>query len=267
MKDKALAIIMAAGLGTRIPSKNVPKVMLRSRDGGQYIDDVLTFLKYESYTLSFAVLSRNNEFFNHSLNNYLLNKRGFQKNQLLYQTTAPRTHGLAFLVEYLKSACFYPFSSENRRFCEKINQDSTIILMPGDHKLTSDDLNLDDLLSNFETKRSDLTIVYSEITNREELDKGTAKEDLILLGEDNGIQGIRRIKDGSYKKHNSEVNVTSLGIFAIRRKFLYRLPTLIPGLISWYKQNTLNFENTGINVHAYFIKENWQGGRDTPRDV
>ncbi len=257
---------MAAGLGTRIPNKNVPKVMLKSRDGGHYIDDVLTFLKHESYMLNFAVLSRNNEFFDHSLNNYLLNKCGLQQEQLLYQTTGPKTHGLAFLVEYLKSACFYPFSSKSRRFCRKINQYNTIVLMPGDHKLTSDDLNLDDLLSNFEKKRSDLTIVYSEITNREELDIGTAKEDLILLGEDKRIQGIRRVRDGSYQKHDSEINVTSLGIFAIRRKSLYRLHAIIPGLISWCRENSLNFENTGINVHAYFIKKNWQGGRDTLRD-
>lgn len=260
MRHKTLAIIMAAGYGTRAGVKE--KEMLLDKEGRPFIDDALTFLRYESDTLDFSVLTRPEK---QNLNRYLTEK-GFQEHQVLYQMTGPKDHVLVFLSEYFTSLLSY--RAMHRRFYRKTKQYDTIVLIPGDNKLTSEDLHLDDLLEKHENRKSDLTVVYSDIVDRETLEEGTAQEDLVVLKSNNRIQRIQRVTDGPCQEHIPGKRFTSPGIFAVRRGAVYNPITPLLGLFMWEERGkSLYFPQSLINVHAYFMRENWQGGRDTHRYI
>ena len=88
MEEKNLAIITAAGYGRRMGKIDRPKVMLPDCNGRPLVEDAFTFLNYRTQNLDFAVLSRQESFFE-PLNEYLRNHPRSGEFSVLYQHVKP----------------------------------------------------------------------------------------------------------------------------------------------------------------------------------
>lgn len=246
--ENTLAIIAAAGIGRRMGDIRIPKVMLIDKDGQHFIDDALTFRKYEKEGLDFAVMSRREDYHPKIsfkvLNNYLYHA-GFSKERILFQKTPPMTLVAAFVLEY----------ALNRKFNAMISHYDNVLLLPGDHNLTADMLNLDDLLNNHERYCADVTMVFSKGWQKDSSKKNTIN----LYDNSNRIAYIKEVNHLSFRD-TDYIKASSVGVWVIRRGILTP-KILIPGL-KFILSNEVS--STGINIQAYFIQDNWQGGRDTP---
>jgi len=240
-----LTVIMAAGSGTRMGdlTADTPKAMLiDSHTKRPLIEESLTLKRYKT---DIAVMSRK-EYPFEKLNDYL-DKKGID---ILYQTVKPKSHALAFIYEYYKSITTY-FLKESRKFLRTVNQYENIVLVPADHNLNADHLDLDDMLEKHGD--SDISIVYSK-----EKSDCTSKVDMLLL-DDNRIKRIQRF-DGV------GIPATSLGVYCFRRDMLRNLYNFFRGVNQWRKDHTVDFEVMDMKTQAYFIKGHG-GGRDTPESI
>ena len=93
--DKTLVLIMAAGYGTRMGPISVPKVMLKDNTGRHFIEDALTFVDPASKTFDYALLSRNEPFFE-PLNTFIKEKYRGSEITLHFQKSKGRDHVLPF---------------------------------------------------------------------------------------------------------------------------------------------------------------------------
>jgi len=248
MLDKTLALIMAAGYGRRMGNIDVPKVMLKDGRSRPFIDDALTFLKYVDHSLDFAVMSRDEAFFE-PLNSYLADHPQSSRFDVVYQKTKPRSLAVAFVAEHYL----------NREFRRYTQGYTNIALLPGDHKLTSEDLDLTDLMAAHERKEADITCVYSHGWSN-----GTEKRDMLTLDQDGRVVKIKRA-DSDNPEEEDYHRVTSTGIWVFKRELIENPLHVIPALYRFMMKKEGG--NRNLNIFPYFIEAGWSGGRDTPDTI
>ena len=251
MSDKTLALIMAAGYGTRMGPIGKPKAMLLDQSGRPFIEDAFTFLRYQSDFLDFAVLSRDEEFFK-PLNDYLHSHYSSDVFSVLHQKVEPnKFHVMAIFLEY-----FFRRGEVH----SKISEYANIIVLPADHKLTADDLNLEDLLEAHQHKSANLTLVFSEGWG-----SNPAYQDVISTDEYGKITYLQRVDPASYKDKENFKRVTSTGVWVIRRN-IFDNPSRLAAVYAGFRIGT--GITAGIaSAFAYMIKPGWNGLRDTPLDL
>jgi len=264
-KPKTLAVIMAAGYGTRMNIDNddnescsdINKHMIIAPDGKHFIDDALSFREFESESLDFAVLTRDENRFKEQ-NDYLLGEVGLDRHQLLYQTGKPRTLVMAFLYQYLKS--LIPHSPKSLAFCRKMIKFDRYILIPADNMLDHTDLDLNDLLHTHELKGALASKVYSRGKNT-----SSAITDKIKVNDNNKIQNVYRYKSSTHFEDDDTTTVTSTGIYVFNGNFLKHIIKIKPLFSQW--KSTQSIDTRDLDFYAYFIIDNWSGGRDSPNDI
>lgn len=263
MTSKNLAIIMAAGLGSRMGDIPVPKPMLKDGNGRHFIDDALTFLDYQSDNLDFAVMTRGGSVrdtirpdgFFKSQNNYL--GSFFRDDQFIFQKTKPASLVLAFIKEYFLNKSHYIGIPNLRSVLA--NYDN-IILLPADHKLTSNDLELDDLARSHDFTNADITKVYSNSIGYD-----SSKKDSIITDDNNRILRMKEISDPlNYIPIHDESVLTSVGVWAFRKNSINVLNSVIG--VYQFLTNKGNIPKN-LKCYAYFIAPGWAGGRDTPNHI
>ncbi|MAE43363.1 hypothetical protein CMO93_06310 [Candidatus Woesearchaeota archaeon] len=250
MESKTLAIIMAAGYGTRMGDIGVPKTMLPDGKDRHFIDDALTFLKYAGVTLDFAVMSRNEEFFA-GQNTYLQEHCNSGKFDVLYQKTGPADHVIAYIKE-----CFM-----NRAFRESIKKYDRVVLLPGDHKLTSSELNLVDLIEAHKRRQADVSSVYASGTAG-----SSAVKELIRVDNEGMMEYVAdgRVSDvSSIHPKEGAIEVTGTGVWVLNNSFITVLKVVTSYL---YNKCTHGKIPSVMRWHPYLIDQ-WSGGRDTPQSI
>lgn len=245
--DKTLVLIMAAGYGTRMGPISVPKVMLKDKTGRHFIEDALTFVDPESKAFDYALLSRNEPFFE-PLNTFIKEKYRDSEIALHFQKSKGRDHVFAFLFEYFS----------NKEFKSLVKSYKHVVLLPGDHALTNNDLNLEELLPVHDQLNGVATLVYSKGWGQD-----TARKDVLFLNPDQRIISIQRVEPNSYTLKSSEVAATSTGIWVFNRKKATNLWNFLPAMIVFSLSK--RFLNTSA-IFAYFMKEGWTGGRDKKQE-
>ncbi len=243
-----LALIMAAGYGTRMAKglgqKRALKAMIPDEQGRLPIDDALTFLRYRSDSLDFAVLSRDEDFFA-PLNTHIRDKYGIQDRDIIFQTTKPRSLMIAFAMEYLS----------NRQFRRRVNGYDNIVLMPADHKLSADQLNLAGLIRKHEATNADVTTVCSPGWRDD-----TSKKDVISVDDDGRVIYIKRVKDvQAYQPKEGELPTTNVGIWVVKPSLFYAPLKIIPAFLQF--STARGGYPLFTNFYIYQI-QNWAGGRD-----
>jgi len=278
MKNKTLVLIMAAGKGTRMQpyTRFKPKaVVFDDIRGEKIIDASLSHLRYKSESLDFFFLSRR-EFPFEVLNSYLTCCCGLDKSQILFQTVDAKgkDHVGVFWLEYIQSLKKFIFSKESRRFARTIGKYDNILIIPADHYLTSDHINLEDMVVMHKSRDADLTAVYCKKSHNE--NKGyssfpekecTAKDDLLTVEADNRVSHIKR-DDGSndcfYENHLTAA--TSIGIYLVKRPMLLRFDIGWRSKKQWEQNKAIDFNKLGVMAYAHFI--DYPGyGRDTPQSI
>lgn len=241
---------MAAGYGTRMGNIDRPKTMLLDKNERPFIEDALTFLECASETLDFAVMSRNEEFFA-GQNTYLRERSDSGQFDLIYQNTGPADHLIAYIKEYFM----------NRAFRKSIKKYDRIILLPGDHKLTSSELDLVDLIEVHKQKQADVSSVYAKGTK-----DSTAVKELIRVDGEGMIRYVAdgRGRDVSLIPFNEDIlEVTGTGVWVLNNS-----------LTEYFKVITSYFYNKVtdgkiprfMKWHSYLIDQ-WSGGRDTRESI
>ncbi len=239
-----LVLIMAAGYGRRMGPLSVPKVMLKTDQGRHYIDDAISFIEKHQADFDFAVMSRDEVFFE-PLNDYL-KKRLYKLNvPVPFQKTGSRGHVMAFAFEYHLNRAF-------RRFVRKYN---SIVVMPADHALTEQDLDLNHLVACHHQQGADATHVYSRGWGDD-----TAKKEVIRLLPDGQITSSKQIAETTYQPAEREHAVTSVGVWAFNRRRVVNPLRAIPALLSFALSKTVV---KTMSFYSYFIADGWSGGRDT----
>ena len=240
--DKTLVLIMAAGYGTRMGPISVPKVMLQDSKGRYFIEDALTFVEPESNAFDYALLSRNEPFFN-PLNKFIEEK--YTEVPLHFQKSKGRDHVFAFLFEYFS----------NKEFKSLVKDYKHVVLLPGDHALTNSDLNLEELVRFHDQANGVATLVYSKGWGQD-----TAMKDVLSLKTGQRIKSIQRVDPAKHSVDSSEVITTSTGVWVFNRKKATNLLNFLPAMIVFTLSK--RFINTSA-VYAYFMNEGWTGGRDS----
>ena len=243
MVNKTLAIIMAAGYGTRMGNTGMPKTMLPDSHGRPFIEDAFTFFKYKSGSLDFIVVSRDEALFDRQ-NAYLQSHPVSNKFIILYQKSGPREHLTAFILESFLSSDFKGFISSYDR----------IILLPGDHKLTSSELNLDELVEEHKKNQAHVTAVYSAGVG-----DSSAKTNLMVVDSQGRIKYI----DPKNVAPNA-VDVTGVGVWVLNNSIVNYLRVMAS--YASYKINNGKVPDFA-RLYAYFIEPGWSGGRDTPSSI
>jgi len=247
MGNETLAIIMAAGYGARMGNIQVPKVMLQDKDGRPFIEDALTFLEYGK-SIDFAVLTRDEPRFE-SLNKYLADHPRKNQFDVLYQTTKPAgLHIWAILSEYGKRGDFF---SCMRHY-------ENVIILPGDHKLTSRDIDLEKLTACHDSNDASISVVFSKGWNNPK-----AHKDFLVLDEKGRIKTYRREKADAEEPRKGD-KITTTGVWVLNERVLdsrFRAAASALGfsyfpLLSRYS-----------HAYPYFIQPGWGGVRDTPDTI
>jgi len=247
MANDTLAIIMAAGYGRRMGTIDVPKVMLPDREGRPFIADALTFLRYDK-GIDFAVLSRREPSFG-PLHDYLGSHPQREGFSVVYQERKPEgLHVLALMNEYARRGTFYDHAS---RYLN-------VIALPGDHKLTADQLNLDDLAAAHKINNSGLTMVFSRGWNSPK-----AHKDHLDLDKKGRIRRYwRESRDAKEPKIGEKV--TGTGVWMLSTQLVgSRKKAAISALGFW----GVPFLSGYSNAFPYFIEPGWDGVRDTPDTI
>lgn len=242
-----LVLLMAAGYGRRMGNIPVPKVMLTAQNGKPFIDDALSFASAYKAEFDFAILSRTEPFFK-VLNDYIRKEKERDHIQLHYQTTKGRDHVTAFIFEY----------HANKKFRSFIKRYQSVILMPADHALRSEQLNLVDLKRYHDQQGGIATMVYSKGWSSD-----SSKSDLLRIDSNNRILTVRRANNES-PLETEEQPVTSVGVWVLNHKQVLNPFVFLPAMALFALTN--RFTNTAKLI-AYFIEDGWAGGRDTQSSV
>lgn len=247
MPNDTLAIIMAAGYGKRMGAIDVPKVMLPDKDGRPFIEDALTFLRYDK-RIDFTVLSRREPFFN-PLHAYLDNHPQRQRLSVLYQERQPAGfHVLALMNEYAKRGRFYDYASHY----------ANIIALPGDHKLTANQLNLEDLAATHKSNNADLTMVFSRGWNNPK-----AHKDHLDLDKKGRVRRYWREPRNAEEPKVGE-KVTGTGVWMLSTRLLGNKKRAAISALGFWR---VPFLSGYSNAFPYFIEPGWDGVRDTPDTI
>ena len=255
-KDKTLAIIMAAGYGTRMGPMDTPKAMMLDRSGRPFIEDAFTFLRYAGDSIDFAVLSRDEPFFR-TLNDYLREHPFAGRFVVLHQNVKPhKFHAMPLFLEYL---------SRRGKIHDKLGEYGNIVVLPADHKLTADELNLEKLVEAHQQNGANITLVFSEGWY-ENLPYG----EIIKADENGKVTYIKR----DYKKRTDSVNhgakrdfikVTNTGVLVIRKN-VFDNPMRLVAAYGGFRIG-LGLTAEIASSFAYMIEPGWAGLRDTPLDI
>ena len=251
MAEKNLAIIAAAGYGRRMGKIDVPKVMLpRDNVGGPLIEDAFTFLDYRTQNLDFAVLSRQGNFFE-PLNEYLRTHHRSGDFSVLHQHVNPKEfHVMALIMEYLRFGKIY----------HALQPYSNIIVLPADHRLTAEDLDLGDLVRDHHEKDAKVTGVYSK-----GWDTNLQRKDVLSLDDAGRIKSLLAVDPSAYEIKNGDIQVTGVGVWVISRK-IFDNPTTLALAYLGFK---LKIGAIARVAHAfpYLMRDGWNGLRDTRQDL
>ena len=228
MANQTLALIAAAGYGTRMGDASVPKVMLPDKDDRPFIEDAFTFFD-TAHGIDFAVLTRNEGRFE-PLQRYLAGHEKNDQFSVLYQTMKPfGLHVLAILCEYWKKGPFFDHVKNYR----------DVVVLPGDNKLT-------------------ITIVFSGGWNNEK-----AYKDYLVQSETGRIQAYGREKRNAIEPRKG-IGVTTTGVWVLNEKVLNNKPHTLMSALGIL--GIPLFSRYG-NAYSYFISAGWGGVRDTPDTI